>query len=728
MNNFKVKEIIKFSFYKSIQNKWFVIFNALTLIGMVLILNWGNIANLFEIGEEENIKIAILDSENIIFESLKDELSKEFEVERIDTNEYTAENISDELVILEIKTDEEKLFNTSVISKEGIVGEDYYKIEEALYNSRNILFAEKYNISLENLNEFQSELEINRVLLSVDATDSDLKEIIKLFSTAATYMIAILLFSKIANEISQEKQSKSSEYVLTTVSEKEYLFAKIFSNIAILIFQGLLMIAYYYIAVIILRIPTMSDAQMGGISDLMTNTSNIEMVLYISSLIIYNILNLILLCIIQAALSSRTSSSTEAGNTVSLLSFIMVIAYITALQFITPYTKVNIVLAIVSCLPILSAYFIPALMIVGQISLWQIILSLALVLISIPLSFNICSKIFKNGILDYTKIKKKKTNDKEKREDTFFVKRKMKNFGFVIGMSIIIYFGIQTIFSLIGTFILPTLFENILSAEDISMVLQILLQILSLGIATIFVRSYCEKKEEDIDERRTGLKGKIKITFIAVFLIFAVQLVFSLLIYPALGLDYNITDTFTTNEASSVTSKIILVLAIAVTPAIFEELFFRKAMIDYMSQYGAKTALILSALFFGIIHMNLSQALFAFIAGLIFGGIYLYTKDIKLTMLIHFINNGIGALGLILPGIGLLITEAILILFCLIGLALFIIELVKKENRSKIKEVLSIKISKEELINYKYIFTDFTFDISMILVFLMSILTENMLR
>ena len=59
MNNFKVKEIIKFSFYKSIQNKWFVIFNAITLIGMVLMLNWGNIANLFEIGEEENIKIAI---------------------------------------------------------------------------------------------------------------------------------------------------------------------------------------------------------------------------------------------------------------------------------------------------------------------------------------------------------------------------------------------------------------------------------------------------------------------------------------------------------------------------------------------------------------------------------------------------------------------------------------------------------------------------------------------
>ena len=726
MNNFKVKEIVKFSFYKSIQNKWFVIFNTITLISIVLILNWGSIGSLFKIGEEENIDIAILDEENIVFDNLFSELSKDFEIERIDKNEYTKENIPDDLVILELSKDEEKMFVTSIISKEGIVGAEYLKIEDALYKARNELFEKTYGVTTENLEVFQSDLEINRVMLSVDATDSESKELVKLFSTAATYMIAILLFSKIANEISQEKQSKSSEYILTTVSEKEYLFAKIFSNIAILIFQGLLMIAYYYIAVIILRIPTMNDAQMGGILDIMTSSSNMEMVLYVASLIIYNVLNLILLCIIQAALSAKTSSTSEAGNTVSLISFIMMASYIIALEFITPYTKVNIILSIVSCLPILSAYFIPALMIVGQISTWQIILSLVLILVSIPVSFNMCSKIFKNGILDYTKIKKIKKKKEEK--ETFFIKRKMKNFGFVIGMSIIIYFGIQTIFSVIGTFVLPTIFENILVVEDMSMVLQIILQVTSLGLASIFVLSYCDKEDTTIEKKKVSTKQKTKIILISVFVIFAVQVLFTTLIYPALGLDYNITDTFTTNEESSVISKIILVLAIAVTPAIFEELFFRKAMIDYMSQYGTKTAWILSSLFFGMIHMNLSQALFAFIAGLIFGGIYLYTKDIKLTMFIHFINNGFGALGMILPEFGLILATSILIIFFIAGLVLFIIEQTKKETRTKIKEVLAFKISKEELINYKYIFTDFTFDVSMILVFLMSILTENMLR
>ena len=165
MNNFKVKEIVKFSFYKSIQNKWFVIFNTITLISIVLILNWGSIGSLFKIGEEENIDIAILDEENIVFDNLFSELSKDFEVERINKNEYTEDNIPDNLVILEFSKDEGKMFVTSIISKEGIVGTEYLKIEDALYKTRNALFEKTYGVTIENLEMFQSELAIERIML-----------------------------------------------------------------------------------------------------------------------------------------------------------------------------------------------------------------------------------------------------------------------------------------------------------------------------------------------------------------------------------------------------------------------------------------------------------------------------------------------------------------------------------------------------------------------------------
>lgn len=727
MNSFKVKAIIKNSFNRSIQNKWFIIFNIVTLLSIVLMLNWGNISNLFKSESDDDIKIAILDENDLAYENLLDKLSINYEVEKIEEDIYTAENIEDDLVIVKITEDTNKIFKVAIVSKEGIATQKYNEIKEALHYARNYLFEQKYGVSSNDLKDFQSEIEIERIMLSVDAKDSDTKELIKLFSSAVTYLIAILIFSKIANEISQEKQSKSSEYILTAVSEKEYLFSKIFGNIAVLIFQGLLMIVYYYIAVIILNLSSVSTLEMGSISSVLSSPINIDIVNYILVLIVYNVLNIILMCIIQATLSAKTTSSSEAGNTVSFLSFTMVAAYIIAVEFVTPYTKMNLIFSIISCLPIISSYFIPALMVVGQISLWQIILSLLLIIVAIPTSFSICSRIFKNGILDYTKVSKKKINKKENTTNIFIIKRQMKNIGFILGTAIIIYFGMQTIFSLIGAFILPTIFENILTAEDTSMILQILLQVVSLGLASIFVFAYSDKNKNQ-ETKKIKLKSKIKIIFITIFLVFALQFILSGIIYPAVGLDYNITDTFATDSTSNFLSKIILIVTLAVTPAIFEELFFRKAIIDFLSPYGKKMALLISALLFGIIHMNLSQGLFAFIIGLIFGGIYLYTNDIKLTMLIHLINNGIGALEMILPEAGVIVTIIALLAICIVGLIILIVEILKKQTREKLKQKIAAKISKEELLNYKYIFTDYVFDISLILIFLMGILTENMLR
>lgn len=51
-------------------------------------------------------------------------------------------------------------------------------------------------------------------------------------------------------------------------------------------------------------------------------------------------------------------------------------------------------------------------------------------------------------------------------------------------------------------------------------------------------------------------------------------------------------------------------------------------------------AIVISALFFALIHMNPWQALNAFIIGLLMGWIYYKTGNLWLTMLIHFLNNG----------------------------------------------------------------------------------------
>ena len=734
MNNTKVREMIKFSFYKNIQNKWFIIFNALTLLGIVAIVNWGNIVNLFHFNStEEKFSVAVLDQSNIIYETFLNDLSgdEKYEITSITSNDYTAENIPDNFMIVEVSEHEEEAFQVSIISKEGININFYNPIVEELYKIRNSLLAEKYDLSDNTIEVLQHDLTVNRIMLSVEAEDSNTKEMVKLFSSALTYFITVFIFSKMANEIASEKQSKSTEYILTTVSEKEYLFAKIFSSIAVLILQGLFMIVYYFIAALLFNISKTVDMDFSLTSSMIATSVNQEIIYYIFALILYNVLNLILLCIIQATLASKTSSTSEAGNSASLLLFVMMAAYISTVYFLRPYEKVSILLYIISCIPVLSAYFVPGMMVIGQATILQIAISLMILIVSIPVTFHYCSKIFKNGILDYTKTnrKKKLMKSQEERKNEFLMRRQMRSFGFVIGVAIIIYVGTQSILSLVGNITLSSLWGNVLSETDITMILQVLLQVVSLGLASAFVSMYSKGEKEKVLTKKKPFQTKAKIVLIALFLVFVLQLVLSLLLYPLLGLDYDTTDLFKVDASSSLFSKAVLVITLAIIPAIFEELFFRKAIINFSLKYGKTFAFLFSALLFGMLHMNLSQGLFAFIMGLIFGAVYIHTGDIKLTMLVHFLNNGFAALSLILPEMGIIVVTAVMLIVVTLGLIFFIKMLTQKEKRAKLLAFAKIKVDLQSVKRkYQYIFTDYAFDVSLVLIVLMSAITEKILR
>ena len=81
------------------------------------------------------------------------------------------------------------------------------------------------------------------------------------------------------------------------------------------------------------------------------------------------------------------------------------------------------------------------------------------------------------------------------------------------------------------------------------------------------------------------------------------------------------------------------ITALAFAP-IFEELLCRGVLLGVVRRrWGVVAAIVVSALFFGLIHFEMSTALVAFVAGLIFGVIYVRTSSIFSTMIIHSINN-----------------------------------------------------------------------------------------
>lgn len=82
-------------------------------------------------------------------------------------------------------------------------------------------------------------------------------------------------------------------------------------------------------------------------------------------------------------------------------------------------------------------------------------------------------------------------------------------------------------------------------------------------------------------------------------------------------------------------------LVTAIFAPIFEEWLCRGMILrGLLTKIKPAWAIIISALFFALIHMNPWQSLNAFIIGVVMGIVYYRTGNLYLTMLIHFVNNG----------------------------------------------------------------------------------------
>jgi membrane protease YdiL (CAAX protease family) len=87
-------------------------------------------------------------------------------------------------------------------------------------------------------------------------------------------------------------------------------------------------------------------------------------------------------------------------------------------------------------------------------------------------------------------------------------------------------------------------------------------------------------------------------------------------------------------------SPIILVISVAIVAPIYEEIVFRGIFLKGMAKkMNPAIALVVSALFFALVHLNIPQGINAFLLGLVIGTIYLKTESIYLCIFAHFVNN-----------------------------------------------------------------------------------------
>ena len=95
-------------------------------------------------------------------------------------------------------------------------------------------------------------------------------------------------------------------------------------------------------------------------------------------------------------------------------------------------------------------------------------------------------------------------------------------------------------------------------------------------------------------------------------------------------------------EMTSVTPFAINLLFVGILAPVFEELFYRKAVINRLRRYGDLPAILISGLIFGLVHGNFNQVFYATAVGMLLGFIYIRTGSVLYTISIHAAFNMIG--------------------------------------------------------------------------------------
>lgn len=91
-------------------------------------------------------------------------------------------------------------------------------------------------------------------------------------------------------------------------------------------------------------------------------------------------------------------------------------------------------------------------------------------------------------------------------------------------------------------------------------------------------------------------------------------------------------------------STIFISLAIAIFAPVLEELFFRASFFTPLVPHGRVFAIVVTAILFGLYHMNVPQIPAAIVWGFFFGYISLESRSIIPAILGHIFNNSFGAI------------------------------------------------------------------------------------
>lgn len=407
--------LTKQSLNKKIKSKWFIGVNILLLLVIVALINMNSIISFFGGDFNETTKILVIDKTEMAYPVLKEnikEITKGEEDTKIivkETNKTEKElkkDIKDNQVIIVFQNSEENYITAKVISKEKIDNTTYQYISQGLNATKTTVALAKTNTDPTLLAKLSSPMDTKRVVLNEKKSVDENMEMVmgSLFPTLILpfFMLIIFLVQMIGGEICEEKTTRSMEIIISNVSPKVHLLSKVVASNFFIILQGLLLILYSVIGILIstkgqLSIDTNVDTLLTAAVD--SGFIN-KVVTLLPAIIVMILLSFLAYSLIAGILASMTTNMEDFSQLQTPIMLVLLAGYYLAIM--AGMFDGSLLIRILSYIPFISCLLSPSLYILGQISMVDVIISIILLVITNLLMMKYGLKVYKVGILNYS--------------------------------------------------------------------------------------------------------------------------------------------------------------------------------------------------------------------------------------------------------------------------------------------------------------------------------------
>ena len=386
------------SLKKKIGSKWFLATNIILAIAIICIINLNSIVKFFGGDFSDNLTIYLIDNNTNMADYFKNSLESLDELKK---------DLKDSEVIVVLNSDNKEYLKSDVISNSKIDNGVYQEIANSLNATKATIGMINANIDPIVLSNISMPTTINRTLLNDTSSVDENMEIVmnSVFPTIILpfFMLVVFLVQMVGGEICEEKTTRSMEIIISNVSPKIHLFSKVLASNIFVIIQGLLLIIFAFIGLGINKYLT-GTSPLSLISSLVGNVDlsilTDKLLVLVPTTLLLMLLSFLSYAILSGILASMTVNIEDFNQLQSPVMLLSVLGYylaITASMF-----KGSTLIHILSYLPFLSAFLSPTLYIIGEISAFEIIISIIIMILFIVLLLKKGIKVYKNGILNYS--------------------------------------------------------------------------------------------------------------------------------------------------------------------------------------------------------------------------------------------------------------------------------------------------------------------------------------